>query len=463
MVSVFIFHRDLRIEDNTTLIELSKLGHVVPIFILSDKQVNLQKNKFGNNSLIQFMCESLYELSENIKKYQGKLYFFKDINTINVLEKLSKIIDISCIGFNYDYTPFAKKRDKEILKWCKQHNISSIVLEDYLLNNTLDNMTKKSDGTEYKVFTAFKNHCVKLTVRYVNRFNKFRFKKYDKVKELSNYFDIKNLKELYTVDNNVIVHGGRTNGLKIIKNIEKFKNYNRLRNDTSYQTTHLSAHNKFGTISIREVYYSIYNKLGRGSILLNELYWRDFYYNIINDNQHILHGKSYKPEYDKVKWSYDKYLFKQWCTAKTGFPIVDAGMTEINTTSYMHNRCRMIVAMFLCKILHVDWRLGEKYFAQKLIDYDPSVNNSSWQWVSGSGCDAQPYFRIFNPWNQTIKFDKECTYIKKWLPVFKNIPNKHILKWYDPKIRNMYNINYPEPIVDYKKERERTIRMLRNI
>jgi len=229
-----------------------------------------------------------------------------------------------------------------------------------------------------------------------------------------------------------------------------------MRNFLTYETTNLSAYINLGLLSIREVYYKIVEKLGKQNNLIDELYWRDFYYNILYFFPHVV-GKSFNEKYDKIKWNNNKTKFKKWCDGKTGFPVVDACMRQMNETGYMHNRGRMIVASFLTKDLLIDWRWGEKYFATQLLDYNISANNGGWQWASGSGTDAQPYFRIFNPWTQSKNFDKDCEYIKNWVPELKNVENKDIHNWF--KTYDKYEIDYPEPMVNHDDERKNTLKI----
>ena len=240
------------------------------------------------------------------------------------------------------------------------------------------------------------------------------------------------------------LQGGRKEALHLLKNIAHLKNYKEIRNFPALAgTTHLSAHNKFGTVSIREVYQTIVKCFGKTHTLINELYWRDFFTHILYHFPHVL-GEAFHKKYNDIRWENNKNFFKKWCLGMTGFPIVDAGMRELNQTGYMHNRVRMIVASFLVKDLHIDWRWGEKYFAQQLIDYDPAVNNGNWQWAASTGCDAQPYFRIFNPWRQQVQYDPDCVYIKKWLPELINISPKIIHELYKNKMNG-----YPQPLVDH--------------
>ncbi|MCM2325813.1 MAG: DNA photolyase family protein, partial [Candidatus Woesearchaeota archaeon] len=258
----------------------------------------------------------------------------------------------------------------------------------------------------------------------------------------------------YVKNPQLITHGGRKEGLKILSSLGRFAGYSEDRNYPSRElTTKLSPHNKFGTLSIRETYYEITRQLGEFSVLLNELYWRDFFTHIGYFFPHVF-GHAFKNKYDNIKWKDDELKFKAWCEGKTGFPIVDAGMRELNSTGFMHNRVRMITASFLIKDLHIDWRKGEKYFATKLIDYDPCVNNGNWQWAASTGCDAQPYFRIFNPWLQQERYDYECRYIKRWLPELKDIGYKSI-----HNIKNEPVKGYVSPIIRHDIEKDIALEM----
>ena len=474
-MNIFLFHRDLRIQDNTALIyQLQELKEeIIPIFIFSPEQINQENNKYFSHNCVQFMIESLHELSESIKAKKGKLYFFKG-DTIEVLKSLHKKNTINSIAYNIDYTPYALKRDTSIKEWCETEEITCLEKEDYLLYDILEGQTKKADNTPYLVFTPFRNHCYSnLEVRKVLKFNKYKFKKEKSLEKNKYYIDgdgdgdsDSELNNFYIDNPQINVHGGRKNGLNILKTIKKFKDYNNERDSLTYKTTFLGGYLKFGTISIREAYYTIGKILGFKCGLINELHWRDFYANITYEFPRVLQGqvkgtnKSFKEKYDNIKWSYDKKIFDKWCKGETGYPIIDSAMRQLNITGYMHNRCRMIVASFLGKDLHIDWKWGEKYFAQQLIDYDPNSNSGGWQWANSNGTDAQPYFRIFNPWTQAKKFDPQCEYIKQWLPELKNIPNKDIHNWCKPEVHELWlknKIKYFIPIVDHDEERKNTL------
>jgi deoxyribodipyrimidine photo-lyase len=458
MSHIFIFHRDLRIIDNTSLIkQMIKYNHIIPVFIFTPTQI--KKNDYFSNNSVQFMIESLHELYNDT---DNKLMFFYG-NQLDVIKNLNKIDNIKSISFNIDYTPYARERDEETINYCKNNNIDIITYEDYTLYNILDGDTlNKNNNKPYTVFTHFKNHCMKnLKVNKPDLFNDFKFKYNNKYIKSKYYLDYHDINKFYKNNENINVHGGRKNALNILSNIHKFKDYNTHRDFLNYNTTHLSAYLHFTTVSIREVYYNIIKKLSIDNNLINELHWRDFYTNITFYFPHVLKGSSFKLYYDKIKWSNDIDKFNLWCNGLTGFPIVDAAMNQLNITGYMHNRCRMIVASFLCKDLLIDWRWGEKYFATKLVDYSPMQNNGGWQFCSSTGNDAQPYFRIFNPWTQSKKFDKDCIYIKKWLPILSNIENKHIHEWF--KYHDKYNIDYPEPIINHDIARKNTLKIYSKI
>ena len=464
---IFLFHRDLRLNDNTTLIhQIKTVGNVVPIFIFPPEQINPSKNNYFSNNAVQFMIESLHELYDVIKEYNGMMYFFKGDN-MTVLKAINRIIPIKSIGFNIDYTPYAVKRDNMIKLWCDGHNIPCYMMEDYALYDIIGGQTKKVNNTPYLKFTPFRNYCMKnLKVREVDKFKLFKFDKNTKLNKLKYNINKSDINDFYELNNHINVRGGRINGLEILKNINTFKDYTQKRDLMNYNTTFLGAYNHFSTISIREVYHTIYDILGKKSGLINELHWRDFYYNICWYFPHILQGQisnmniSFKKEYENIVWSYNKKLFEKWCNGETGFPLIDSCMKQLNTVGFMHNRGRMVCASFLTKDLHIDWRWGEQYFATKLVDYDPISNSQGWMWCCGNGTDSQPWFRIFNPWTQSIKYDKDCIYIKKWLPELNSVPNKDIHNWYKPSIHNKWldnNIKYYIPIIEHDEERLKTI------
>ena len=395
--SLFIFRRDLRIEDNTGLIEACKSSKkVIPCFIFEPRL--LENNPKFSNFRINFLFECLLDLQKQLKKEKSSLHFFKG-NSEQIIEKLIHLIRVDSIFVNKDYTPFSKKRDEIIRKNCRKYNVDFISADDLLLHNLDEIKTMK--GEPYKIFTKFYSKAKELPIRKPQnyQFSNLSNQKIDS--EIT--FDM--IKSYYGKnDQKSSIKGGRKSGLLLLDNLKNKKNYDSERNIPSTNgTSMLSAHNSFGTISIREVYDKILHELGSKHTLLTELHWRDFFTYIMYHYPYSF-SKEFHKKYQKIPWNKKKSTFLRWCEGKTGFPIVDAGMRELNSTGFMHNRVRMIVASFLTKDLHIDWRWGEQYFASKLIDYDPSVNIGNWQWSASTGCDAQPWFRIFNPWLQQQKF-----------------------------------------------------------
>jgi len=449
---LFIFHRDLRIVDNTALIELSKqVDNVIPLFIFDDRQI--AKNSYKSNLCVNFMIESLIELSKDISKQDGYLNFMRG-NTGEIIEKIIKNNNIAAIGFTLDYTPFAKSRDNEIINLCNDANINTITSHDCLL---LGELASKENGEIYKVFTPFHNAFKNEKIRSPNTYT---IKNFSNIKLPDAISDINSI-AIISPDKNPAVIGGRVNGLKMLNNAANQQEYNKDRNTLSYNTTHLSAYNKFGIVSIREVYQTFAKLPNQSLDLIKQLFWRDFYYNIMNSDPNALNG-NFNPKFNTIKWRDDPVAFEAWKTGKTGFPVVDACMRELNNTGIMHNRGRMIVADFLIKILRINWRDGEKYFATNLIDYDPAMNNYNWQWVAGTGAFSQPYFRVFNPWTQSAKYDPDCEYIYKWIPELINVPKADIHNWNIAHSKFLNEVNYPSPIIDYVKARDKYIKEIKN-
>ena len=453
MSSIFIFRRDFRLDDNTGLIKAcSESTKVYPIFIVNYKQVS-NTNTYKSNNAIQFMYESLKELEilSNNKLNTYNATNGSDIKIIKSILKLDK--NINKVYINQDYTPYARNREEEIKEFLDKENIELILTEDYTLTSiTSSDAVLTDNGTPYSKYTPYRNKAIKIKVPEPKKFEK---KLFSKLTKLSNALDegVDILTKYFTKNENLNVHGGRSLGLDIINNSKKFTDYVKNRNDLTYKTTFLSAYIKFGCVSMREVFYGFHKNLPESSAFFNELYWHDFYAQAIYNYPKVLQGHSMDQRFDKIKWSGTYSLFEKWCDAKTGFPVVDAAMTQINTTGYMHNRARMIVASFLVKTLLCDWRWGEKYFAQNLLDYDPCSNVGGWLWTAGGGFDSQPYFRIFNPWTQSEKFDKNAEYIKHWLPELKDVPAKDIHNWSETYSKYTNTVKYPSPCVDYSANR----------
>jgi deoxyribodipyrimidine photo-lyase len=436
--SLFIFRRDLRLVDNTALnAALAQSDKVIPCFIFDPRQI--KNNDYFTAPGFQFMLESLQEISEALEKKGAKLYIFEGAAE-DIVGKIALERKIGAVFFNRDYTPFSRERDDAISQVCRESGVSTHIFGDCLLNEPEDSC--KDDGSPYTVFTAFfkKNSQKKIRDMAITEEGSFLN---DKL-EIESPELFKSLLKKYSGP--AIYSGGRKAALGILSEFETLRGYSKERDFPVLDaTTHLSPHNKFGTVSIREVFHAASEYLGSTHAIIRQLYWRDFFTHIGYFFPHVFKGAFHK-KFDRIQWENSTVKFEAWASGRTGFPIVDAAMAELNKTGFMHNRCRMITASFLVKDLHIDWRWGEKYFATKLVDYDPAVNNGSWQWAASTGCDAQPYFRIFNPWLQQEKFDNECIYIKKWLPE---------LKYVEPKVLNgLFKSKekipgYPEQIVNH--------------
>ena len=460
-MNIFIFRRDYRLHDNIGLsAALQNYDDVIPIFIGTPEQLT-GANKYRSDHSLQFLCESLCELSGELTKCGSKLHCFYGKN-LDVLKNLHKQKQIASIHYNKDYTPYAVKRDTGIQNFCEENEIECHEYQDYLLAEPGSILTKSK--TPYKVYGQFQKRMVQTKIPRAKKLSKTLMKKLGKqtfqkpISILESTF----LKKYYK-EQDVEIRGGRRLGLAILKSIGDFNNYASMRNELTYSTTQLSAYIKFGCISIREVYWKIRAKVkneGSRSNLINQLIWRDFYFHIMYHFPKSM-GNNFREKFDGFKWKNNKSWFKAWCEGRTGFPIVDAGMRELNETGYMHNRSRLITSNFLTRILICDWRLGERYYAQRLRDYDPSVNNGNWQWSAGTGTDTAPFSqRIFNPWLQSSKFDESCEYIKKWLPELKDIPNEDLHKWDERHTEyDMKKLGYEKPIVNYKNQREEVKRI----
>jgi len=408
----------------------------MPVFILDQAQIP------GTNGF-RFLMNSLKELNEELKLKGSQLNIFKG-NTTGVIAELLQEYPVEAIFINRCYAPSGLQQDEAIANVCMSRNVKVFAYADALLSEP--ELVRKPDGTPYTIFTPFFNKAKLLSVPQPNG-NEYRNYLAGEVKLQNNE---KIQPDFNTSTNtNLRLNGGRKEGEFLLSSIDNLPDYEEARNIPSVKgTSLLSAHHRFGTVSIRETYCQIADTFNEEHPLIRELYWRDFFTHIGFHFPHVF-GDAFKEKYQQFEWVTSEENFSRWCTGTTGFPIVDAGMRELVTTGFMHNRVRMVVASFLVKDLHIDWRLGERFFATHLLDYDPAVNNGNWQWAASTGCDAQPYFRIFNPWSQQLKFDPECIYIKKWIPE---------LALYPPaKIHNiasvpLLNSVYPKPMVKHEEE-----------
>lgn len=436
---IHVFRRDLRIIDNQSLITAHQLGYdVLPIFIFDPAQI--RKHPFFSVPGFSFLNNSLRELNNDLVKRGSKLRIFHG-EPASILQSLLTSHEFSGVTFNRDYTPFAIQRDSRIFDVCKSLQKECLIHDDALLTSPESGL--KDDGTPYTVFTPYFRKNSKTSQRPVSSV-------------VPNFCEHglrvsgeANLEEFAPDSPSYVINGGRSEALSLLSNIKSMHEYSSTRNIPALESTSkLSAHQKFGTLSPREFYWEVERHHGKEATLISELHWRGFFTQIGFFFPHVFAGPFHR-KYENIPWSQDSELLEKWQIGATGFPIVDAGMRELNATGFMHNRVRMIVASFLVKDLHINWREGERYFAQKLLDYDPAVNNGNWQWAASTGCDAQPYFRIFNPWLQQKKFDPDAIYIKRWVPELQSL-TPQLIHSLDPSSRR--ETQYPLPLVDHAEE-----------
>ena len=422
-ISIFWFRRDLRLKDNHGLYEALESGKkVLPIFIFDEDILDLLENK--SDKRVDFIVQALQTLNSFLKSKNKCIKIFKG-KPLEIYKKLSQNYEIEAVYSNEDYEPYAIKRDQEIADFLASKNIAFHSFKDQVIFHK-DEIVK-ADKKPYTVYTPYSK-------LWLNEFQKIDLQGFPSEKKLDNLLDIP-FEELKIEDigfqKTDLTFEVPEADLHIIKTYEETRNFPAVKG-----TTQLGVHLRFGTISVRKL-----AKIAKENNLtfLKELIWREFFMQILYHFPKVV-NHSFKSKYDAIPWENNPEFLEKWKAGKTGFPLVDAGMRELNTTGFMHNRVRMITASFLIKHLLTDWRIGEAYFAEKLMDYDLSANNGNWQWCASSGCDAAPYFRIFNPYEQQKKFDPDFKYIKKWIPEF---GTKY----------------YPKPIVEHKKAREKVLKV----
>lgn len=422
-ISIFWFRRDLRLHDNCALFHALKGEHkVVPIFIFDSSILDkLPKNDARVNFIHEELRKingSLQALGSNLSIYQGK--------PSEVYKNLITEFSIEGVYTNHDYEPYATQRDEEIRVLLADNGIPFHTFKDQVLFEK-DEVVKQ-DGKPYVVYTPYSR-------KWLERFQEEGLPNYPS-EEIQHNFSTNN-KEQYLSLTDI---GFEPSDIKIEPydiSLGLIDAYEETRNFPDKEgTSKLGPHLRFGTVSVRQMISKASES--NNITFLKELIWREFFMQILHHFPHTIKD-SFKSKYDRIEWRNDEAEFEKWCKGETGYPLVDAGMRELNTTGFMHNRIRMLVGSFLCKHLLIDWRWGEAYFAEKLNDYEQSSNIGNWQWVAGSGVDAAPYFRIFNPTTQIQKFDKKHIYIKKWVP-------------------NYQDFDYPQPIVDHKFARERCLK-----
>ncbi len=456
--TLFIFRRDLRFQDNTALhwtFQNSKT--VFPCFFFTQTQINDDKNPYKSSNAVQIMCETIAEMCD-----VAPIHLFLTPNLVDSLKDIIQHNHIDCVSFNIDYTPYSVNRDYDIIRLCEELKIACVPHEDALVLNSILSVLK-NDGGNYLVFTPFYNKANTIPVRkqLPGPSNEDLKKIHKKAVAVSDSPATKSITpeyfhHFYTHNPSILHNGGRAQAMKRIENLKHMKSYDSTRNDPNKETSHLSPYLKFGVVSPREAYHEM-KKHGLDG-MIRELFWREFYLQILFHNPHII-GAPLKKEYESIQWDYNAKWLDAFFQGKTGFPLVDAGIREMLTTGFMHNRARMAVAMFLTKDMAHDWRIGEQFFAKHLYDYDVANNNGGWQWSSGVGADAAPYFRVFNPTLQLQRFDPKCEYVKKWIPELRDVDAKDILQWEisHKKIKS----EYPAPILDHKERVKHVIALFK--
>jgi len=420
--TLFWFRRDLRLDDNAGLYNaLAGNNKVIPIFIFDTNIIN----KFLNNDpRIKIIYNALEEINKLLKIYNSRIASFKG-DPVDVFSDLIENHQIDKVIFNHNYEPFARKRDSKIKKFLDENKISYYSYKDQVIFEKSEIV--KKDGKPYIVYTPFSRV-------WLQHYDCQKEIYYPSEKLLNNFVSNHSLPFLSFTEigfsNSKIELPKYKYNSNIIKKYEFSRNFPAIN-----KTTRIGPYLRFGMLSIRKLVKEA--NFESNKTFLKELIWREFFIQILWHFPNTV-DHSFKSKYDRIEWRNNEDEYKKWCLGQTGYPIVDAGMRELNNTGYMHNRVRMIVGSFLCKHLLIDWRWGEAYFAEKLLDYEQSSNIGNWQWLAGCGVDATPYFRIFNPYEQVKKFDKELLYIKKWIP-------------------ELQKLNYTPPIVNHKFARERCL------
>jgi deoxyribodipyrimidine photo-lyase len=422
-IAIFWYRRDLRTDDNAGLYHALRSGLPVLCLFIFDKNILEQLNN-KRDARVTFIYDVVAQLQKELNALSTDL-LVRYGTPEQVWKDLTAEFDIGAVYTNHDYEPYAQERDRQTEVYLKSKGIPFRTYKDQVIFEKDEVLT--GQHTPYTVFTpyskAWKAKC-----------NTFFMSSYPTEKYFNRFFHTtkKPISELHEIGFERVEQSFPPSLVltPVLEQYEEKRNYPALP-----RTTRLGIHLRFGTVSIRKL---VREATELSETWLNELIWRDFYQQILWHFPHVGNGQAFRSEYDRIVWRNNEKEFQLWCEGKTGYPLVDAGMREINETGFMHNRVRMVVASFLTKHLLIDWRWGEAYFAEKLLDYDLAANNGGWQWAAGSGTDAAPYFRIFNPAAQAEKFDPKGEYIRKWLP-------------------ELNSLNYPDPIVDHKMARERCL------
>ncbi len=434
-ISIHWFRRDLRLDDNAALYHAMKSGYpAVPVFIFDTSILDELKSKetnFAEDRRVSFIYKEIQRLKKELQGIGSDLLVFYG-NPIEVWQQIIQQYPVRNVYCNHDYEPYAKERDSAIQSILENNQIAFHSFKDQVVFEKAE--VVKDDGKPYTVYTPYSK-------KWKAKLNDFYLRSYPIEPYYRNFYKFKDRQQLIPItemgfsareyefpdkgtNDNLLLHYPETRDIPSL-----------------HGTSRLSVHLRFGTISIRRLARHVIGI--NAEKYLNELIWREFYMMILHHFPQVVH-QSFRPEYDKIVWRNNETEFQAWCIGRTGYPIVDAGMRELNETGFMHNRVRMIVASFLTKHLLIDWRWGEAYFAQKLLDYELASNNGGWQWAAGSGVDAAPYFRVFNPYLQTLKFDADLKYIRKWVP-------------------ELDSLDYLRPIVEHDYARNRCLETYKRV
>ncbi len=466
---LFWFRRDLRVSDNAGLYRaLSTANEVYCVFVFDRAILDSLPSK--QDRRVEFIWESVAALKKSLNALGGEMIVQHAIAEAAIPD-LAKKLGVNSVFTNDDYEPSAIARDSHVRARLAENGIGFQSCKDTVIFEKDDVLTQV--GGTYSVFTPYKNAWLKK----LNDADLAAYPVLDFAAHLAKAVRIEPMPSLESIGfkrtnlKSLGVKAGESGARALLAEFAtRIVDYKEARDFPAVKgVSYLSVHNRFGTVSIRELASIAYAETLRrknvgAETWLSELIWRDFYFQILYHHPHVA-TSAFRPEYDAIAWPNDETLFAAWCEARTGYPIIDAAMRQINQTGYMHNRLRMIVASFLTKDLLIDWRWGEKVFADQLIDFDLSANNGGWQWAASTGCDAQPYFRIFNPVTQSERFDPKGKFIRRYLPELANVPDKYIhAPWTMPLVEQAacavsIGKNYPEPIVDHAVQREKALAM----
>lgn len=425
-MNIFWFRRDLRLDDNAALFRALSAGNVLPIFIFDTNILGRLRDK--RDRRVSFIYHRLETIKVGLEQAGTTLQVFHG-RPEQIFRRLLSEYPLEMVFAGKDYEAYAKQRDQAVSRLLKQHRAELVLVKDHVIFDPAEIV--KADGSPYVVYTPYMRAWKKNYLLAVQD--------YFPSAEMASGFARQKPRGLMPLEDTGFTDTGNA-VVDPVLDPEVLREYDKRRDYPALAATSLAGpHLRFGTISVRRL---VAMAMDLNQVWLNQLIWREFFIQILDHFPHTA-TQSFRPAYDAIPWRNDRQDFARWCAGETGFPIIDAGMRQLSATGYMHNRTRMISANFLTKLLLIDWRMGEAWFAEKLLDYEMANNVGGWQWACGSGCDAAPYFRIFNPDTQIRKFDPELKYIRRWIPEFDTL-------------------EYPQPMLDYRQARERALAVYKN-